>query len=1061
MLIGLNEELYSDEISELKSEIDSLRSYIEKNRAKVTIDVSPAMKDIERLVRVYDAAMNYISGATGIKRYNTEQISSGLNATASRLFGGQSNAFGGIASSSAPSLVGEEKPEILVRPSTGEWRLIGKHGAEFFDVRRGDIIFNGDQTEELLTKGHISTRGKSFAKGYLPPLPKKPNTSNTPSYIVDTATGNNVKQPTSTVKQPSNNTSTSTKDLAKAVEQGVDNSNLGQAAGAIMGGTANAVISGGTSQNPLDLLKWLEDAARGAGGGSGGGGGYSGGSGSSVSDEFKELLDEIQILISRLDTYISNLSAIEEQYQTYRNKNAVIEEIIKKTLQEQSVAQRGADRYLLEANKVNLSDYWKQRVRDGNIDIEEVKDEKLWESIQEYQQWYELYLDMNSKVIELQGNLRELANQKLDNIVSDFEMVISLQDAMVSRQEAFNTLLEAQGKVVDESSYVQMMRDQGEKSNYIQGEINRLTEEFNKLIADGTIQKYTEDWYKWTQQITETTSALYESEAAVIEFKNQIREARWKEFTDGMNGLENEAKELSDILSMISDLNFFNDSGAVTNTGRSALAIYTQQLVNARQTAAEYSKAIDNLEKELANGNITQERYNELVVEYSEAQRSAALNTKAARDAIVNFVKDGINKETEAYRKLIQSKKDDLAATKEYGDYMKQLTDKSQEINAIKAQIQVLQGNDENKAEIRRLNEELQRLNDEYLDMKSDHEYDALMQGYDDALELFEKNQQDEIDALETSLDAQNKAIEDALLLARDNYDEVYAYIGDVADVYGMRLTDNIVSPWENAKNAVDEYRKAVTELTNANIDVDTSKINMPTTDGKDTTAVTESKIDALNPYATTTNSTAGATSSSGSGSSSSGSKSAAVVSGTTGNIKYGDKNNNVKLLQKALNALGYNCGAVDGDFGDKTYAALLAFQRANGLEVDGIVGNQTRAAFKKHGFATGGLIEAAMNHMIKRSGEDGLALVKNKEAILSVDQTKMFRNFVDYLPKLTESNLTRSGDGITIEFDNVVGNIESVSKDTIGDVNRIISQAGEQFMSKLRLEMRKLGVKV
>ena len=51
-----------------------------------------------------------------------------------------------------------------------------------------------------------------------------------------------------------------------------------------------------------------------------------------------------------------------------------------------------------------------------------------------------------------------------------------------------------------------------------------------------------------------------------------------------------------------------------------------------------------------------------------------------------------------------------------------------------------------------------------------------------------------------------------------------------------------------------------------------------------------------------------------------------------------------VKTLQDKLNALGYNSGNVDGIFGAKTYAAVTAFQKANSLGVDGIVGKLTWA---------------------------------------------------------------------------------------------------------------------
>ena len=58
--------------------------------------------------------------------------------------------------------------------------------------------------------------------------------------------------------------------------------------------------------------------------------------------------------------------------------------------------------------------------------------------------------------------------------------------------------------------------------------------------------------------------------------------------------------------------------------------------------------------------------------------------------------------------------------------------------------------------------------------------------------------------------------------------------------------------------------------------------------------------------------------------------------------IRTGNRGDSVKELQAKLNALGYNCGAVDGIFGSKTYAAVVAFQKAMGIGVDGVVGPET-----------------------------------------------------------------------------------------------------------------------
>ena len=63
--------------------------------------------------------------------------------------------------------------------------------------------------------------------------------------------------------------------------------------------------------------------------------------------------------------------------------------------------------------------------------------------------------------------------------------------------------------------------------------------------------------------------------------------------------------------------------------------------------------------------------------------------------------------------------------------------------------------------------------------------------------------------------------------------------------------------------------------------------------------------------------------------------------------LQRGDRGSNVNTLQTTLSKKGYFKGPISGFFGEVTEAAVIRFQKANGLNPDGIVGSLTESALK------------------------------------------------------------------------------------------------------------------
>lgn len=774
------------------------------------------------------------------------------------------------------SLVGELGSEIIVDPLTGKWKEVGINGAEFTYVPKHALVFNHLQTEALLKNGYVASRAQALVSGTAFASGNAMLTGSVPKNVTTIQN----KNQTSTEKSTSNNT--------KAVNKNTS----------------------ATNKN---------------------------------TEAIEESQDWISVRLDRISKQLEEYKTLaSDYYKAFSAQNKMLDAAINQVKANIQTNEQAYMAYMQKTDSIGLDAGYKQRVMNGEINIETITDENLKNLISEFQDFYEKAQDCREAIIDLKSQIVELSTQKIDNILDDYDTFLAMSDSIYGRFEAENKLFEDMGKSASEYNLQMMLNQRNNQVMYSRGELEDLVNLNNSLLQSGDIRMWSQEWYDLQGKIHDVYTQIYEAETEVYELRQQLREVRWEPFRKAIEDIDAVNDNLENTLSLISDLEVFGkDSDALNINGKLQLGLLTKQLGNARQAVAEYENAFKALDRELANGNITQEQYDEQLKELNEGRWEAVSSVKKYRDAILSLVKDGINKETEAMQKLVDARKKDLQAQKDAANYARTLRDKTAEINKIKAQIAALQGDDSAtaKAQLRNLQNQLKEKEQDLQDTQDDHAFDVLQDGYDSAMEKFEEIQENELYLLNSSLEAQNEAIANMLMVARDNYQEIYNELNEIAEVYGMKLSDDIVNPWTTATEAVNAYKQAVGDLS-SNTMIDTSPIN-GVSGNTDYVRYEENSSSAPDNNVTQQQQ-----------------QQASAVSGKVSEVpevlQYGSQGNSVKLLQTALNSLGYNCGAVDGSFGDQTLAAVKRFQLDMGMAGDGIVGDNTKAHFRARGYAKG-----------------------------------------------------------------------------------------------------------
>ena len=929
------------------------------------------------------------------------------------------------------ALVGELGPEMLVR--NGRWTTVGDNGAEFTQVKKGDIIFNHKQTEELLSKGYVAGRGKAYASGTAYSGLWKPTSPNT-----------------SQSNKPGNDFTNAGNRLFNAADS--------------ISGAADSLSS----------------------------------SASDAADEFREVFDWIEVRLEEINEDINLRSAQLENKIGHKNQNKTVDQIIdlNQKLYDNLIA--GSKKYYSYANKLlsKVPAEYREAAKDGTIAIEAFvgeADEKTLEAIQEYREWVQKGDEAAQQAEETLTEISNLAKQAVDNIAQDYDNKRSLRDNKIDQYEAYNEFLETDQGFESASIYQAMIQENNKIISGLEKQRNEMQTELNKRVESGEIKKYSQDWYDAVNDIAAVDTEIIELKTDTENYQDAINELHWEKFDALMSRIEMVSEETENMIDILGNKDLVDESGNWTDEGIASLGLYAQQMEAAEVQAKKYQEEIDYLNKNWKKLGYTEEEYIEKLDELKSGQYDAIQAYHDSKDAIVDLnkeridaIKEGIEKEIDAYSELIEKKKEELDAEKDLYDFQKSIMEQEKDVADIQRKLAALSADNSASARAKRakleaeLAEAQAKLEESYYDRSISNQQEAL----DKELENFKEEKDAEKEGWDKYLENTEQVVADSLATIQTNTDSVYQALQNMAQEYGLNIentiTSTIIDPWSQGIIAIQSFSEQFGISMSATVD-ELNKLElefletMATIEKSGTDAVGVVK-ESAEGYASAEYKAPAKEENSGGGNSGSGGV-AGLVSSLSGNIQYGNTGSKVKKLQQALNELGYgNSGTtgLDGIFGDKTLAAVKKFQKDMKIVVDGIVGPETKKKFKVKGYASGthslkksGIVnlDEIGDELILRAQNGRLSYLEKGSGVVPADLTSNLMEWGKLDPtSMLEQNKPSIGvspeiHNTEIHVDNSIGeliHIDNCSTETIQDVKKIVNEALEKHTQKLNNSIRR-----
>ena len=400
-----------------------------------------------------------------------------------------------------------------------------------------------------------------------------------------------------------------------------------------------------------------------------------------------------------------------------------------------------------------------------------------------------------------------------------WERQISASQAKYDQIQNEIDMLEKKGKIVGQDYYE--VQIQLEKERY-----SLLLEQ--QAAAEkylGTFQKGSDEWWEAAETLNSIESELDDVTASIDELRDAQDQVKWtifEEFHDRFGNLTNQLQTVRDLLSADED-SFFDDEGQWSEKGVAVLGTYVQELEMYQSALADVEKELGILKSLDANdafklnqaGFDSEQEYYDKLTELSDLQQDYLKTISDTKYSVLDMyesqidaVEDYTSELIDKYNDYVDVVKDTLDAERDLHDFRKSIEEKSTEISNIERRIASLSGSDDaaDIAERRKLEAELYKSQSDLEDAYYDHAKDSQQEALDDESKAYEDAMNNYVDKLRDTLDEASKdmntfmeTVSASVLLNADIIKNEYTNTGVVLD-------DALVTPWDNAINAMSGY---------------------------------------------------------------------------------------------------------------------------------------------------------------------------------------------------------------------------------------------------------------